>query len=106
MKRIIAIACSAAIFAASSFACTYNEETHTLTECTEYARGESDEISEVCKAAHAAYNKYVASKVGKKAKNAATRFGNSVIKFVDDAVKNSEESKAKDNSIETDEKRN
>jgi len=76
--------------AAFSFACTYDEKTHTLKECTEYTRGDG-EIPQACQDAHTAYNKYIAAKVGKKAKNAATRLGNSIVKFVGDAVKDSEE---------------
>ena len=109
MKKIVAIACSVAICAGASFACTYDEETHTLTECTEYVRGEG-EIADECQAAHNAYNKYVASQVGKKAKKAATKAGNAVVKFVGDVVKDAEktraDNKAENKSVSDDEKRN
>ncbi|MCR5698630.1 MAG: hypothetical protein K6G52_03190 [Treponemataceae bacterium] len=94
MKKIIVMLCCFSFLAAFSFACTYNEETHELKECTEYTRGDG-EIPQACQDAHTAYNKYIAAKVGKKAKNAAARLGNSIVKFVGDAVKDTEE-KAED----------
>ena len=90
MKKIIVLLCCLSFVLAFSFACTYDETAHTLKECTEYTRGDG-EIPQACQDAHTAYNKYIASKVGKKAKNAATRLGNSIVKFVGDVVKDSGE---------------
>lgn len=90
MKKIIAITGAVLICASFSFACTYNEENHTLTECTEYVRGEGD-IPEECQKAHSAYNKYIAEKVGKKAKKTATKVGNSIVKFVGNVVEKDNE---------------
>ena len=90
MKKIICIL-SVSLFLGTAlvFACTYNEKDHTLTECTEYVRGEGD-IPQSCQDAHTAYNKYVASQVGKKAKKAASKAGNAIMKFVGDVMNDEE----------------
>ena len=87
MKKFVALLVASCIFA-SAFACTYDEESHKLTECDAYKNSESvsDAISESCSLAHKEYNKYVAGKVGTKIKNGASRIGNSLTKAIGDAL--------------------
>ncbi|MCR4789503.1 MAG: hypothetical protein K5839_00320 [Treponemataceae bacterium] len=99
MKKIIIALISVSFLAAASFACTYDPETHKLTECLEYQRGDG-ESPEECKKAHAEYNKYVAGQLGKKAKNGATRVGNSILKFLGDHI-TEDESEESEESKET-----
>ncbi len=99
MKKLIVLFCSILVCSVAGFACTYNEETHTLTECTEYVRGEGS-IPQACQDAHNAYNKYIASQVGKKAKKAATRLGNSIVKFVGDIMSDDESDSEKKDTAE------
>lgn len=88
MKKICILLAIFSIYSAS-FTCEFNQKTHKLIECEDY-KNASEEIKEECKLAHSQYNKYVASKLARKAKQKATRLGNSLSKFIGEAIDDSE----------------
>lgn len=78
MRRKLALILAFGVVS-SIFACAYNEINHTISECSKYSERP---MPAECKKAHSDYNSWVFKESALKAKDAASRVGNKVMKFV------------------------